>query len=224
LDPKSTVLILQSKLLPQMSTLAIHLCLIKTMITTTENLSPSTQNSLIARWRFWIPVALQLLIIALVPAPKAYTLATGKTVFLQTIPVDPYDILRGRYVTLNYEIANWETLEKLPGWEPEFERERSEFYLILEGSSTSSTDPWQVVAVSKVYPKNLDPDQIVLKASGGSWPGASLGIDQYYIPEDIGDRLEVDIRAHQAKTRVEAKIDSFGHAAIVGVWVEDRSY
>lgn len=192
------------------------------MITQTQTLAPAHPKKSIATWRFWIPVALQLLIIVSVPAPKAYTLATGKTIFLETIPVDPYDILRGRYVTLGYKVADWQTLKKLPGWQSRF-KEESEFYLILEGDN-NFISPWQVVAVSKDYPKTLDPNQIALKASGAAWWGANLGIHQYYIPEDIGDGLEADIRAHRDKTRVEAKVDSLGHAAVVGVWVEDRSY
>ena len=69
------------------------------------------------QWRFWLPLCLQIALILTVPIQSAYTLILGKTAILQTIPVDPYDLLRGYSQTLRYDISRPETLRSLPGWE-----------------------------------------------------------------------------------------------------------
>ena len=67
-------------------------------------------------WRMWVPLLLQIGLIAAVPATAVYTFITGKTVVLQTVPVDPYDFLRGYYQVLSYDISARTNLQKLPGW------------------------------------------------------------------------------------------------------------
>ena len=66
-------------------------------------------------WRFAVPLLLQIGLVLVPPAQSVYTHITGKTVILQTIPVDPYDPLRGYSQTLSYDISRLETLKKLPG-------------------------------------------------------------------------------------------------------------
>ena len=56
-------------------------------------------NKIPAR-NFWLALGVQLLLLASVPAKAIYTLNSGTTVFLQTAPVDPVDLLRGYYQTL----------------------------------------------------------------------------------------------------------------------------
>ena len=64
---------------------------------------------------FWLVLAVQFMILASVPAASIYTQFAGTTLFLQTEPVDPYDILRGYYQVLNYDISDRNKLKKLPG-------------------------------------------------------------------------------------------------------------
>jgi uncharacterized membrane-anchored protein len=66
--------------------------------------------------RMAMPLLFQSLLICSIPFQSVYALLTGTTVVLKTQPVDPYDILRGYYQTLSYDISNVETLSKLPGW------------------------------------------------------------------------------------------------------------
>ena len=173
-------------------------------------------------WRILIPLVAQVLIIATIPAQKAATLATGTTVYLQTAPVDPYDLLRGRYVTLDYEIGDRMTLQDLPGSEAVDE---PEFYIQLAPPTAAldPTAPWQPVSVSVDYPADLPADHVVIRAQGGSWR-FDLGLGQYFIPDEVGDALEVDMNQYREETRVEAKIDDRGNAALVRLWVQDRPY
>jgi uncharacterized membrane-anchored protein len=66
--------------------------------------------------RMAMPLLFQALLICSIPFQSVYALLTGTTVVLKTQPVDPYDILRGYYQTLSYDISSFETLSKLPGW------------------------------------------------------------------------------------------------------------
>ena len=157
---------------------------------------------------------------------KAITLNTGTTVYLQTVPIDPYDVLRGRYVTLNYEISQVATLETLPGWSEDWTGVKRVLYITIEApdSPTSPTMPWQAVAVNEAYPEMVQKNQRVLKARWQGWGNLDLDLGAYYIPETIGDELEADIREHQELTRAEVKVDGKGQTALVQLWVEDRSY
>ncbi len=51
---------------------------------------------------FYLIVVFWLLIFSGFIAYKEYTLRTGTEVILKTMPVDPRDLFRGDYVTLNY--------------------------------------------------------------------------------------------------------------------------
>ncbi|NJK63070.1 MAG: GDYXXLXY domain-containing protein [Synechococcaceae cyanobacterium SM2_3_1] len=152
-----------------------------------------------------------------------YTLATGTTVYLQTAPVDPYDVLRGRYVTLGYVITRFDQLESLPGWSEDFRQAGTELYLVIETSGSGARSPWQAVAIYDHYPQNLPPQQQVIK---GHWRYDTLqiGLSEYYIPEEIGDALEADMRQQNGEALAEVKVDGSGNPALVQLWVEDRAY
>jgi uncharacterized membrane-anchored protein len=66
--------------------------------------------------RMALPLLFQSLLICSIPFQSVYALLPGTTVVLKTQPVDPFDLLRGYYQTLNYDISSFETLRKLPGW------------------------------------------------------------------------------------------------------------
>ena len=61
---------------------------------------------------------------------KEYTLRTGTEVMLKTVPIDPRDLFRGDYVTLNYEISTL-NLEEIPAEDSYFEY-NDRIYLALE--------------------------------------------------------------------------------------------
>ncbi len=54
---------------------------------------------------FFAIVAAQMVLLLAMIGVKEYTLRTGTTVVLQTVPVDPRSLLQGDYVILQYKIA-----------------------------------------------------------------------------------------------------------------------
>jgi len=174
----------------------------------------------------WLVIAMPLLfqgmIVLAIPSQKAYTLATGTTIFLETVPVDPYDLLRGRYVTLDYAVAQWESLETLPGWSPSLSAQGA-VYLTLKPGATEQ-DPWISTAISGEFPKTVPPGHQVIQGRWRGWRGLDFGLSQYFIPEAIGDGLEADLRANPTAGRAEVKVDPQGRSALVQLWVQDRNY
>jgi uncharacterized membrane-anchored protein len=200
-------------------------------------------------WRLWVPLLLQIGLIAAVPATAVYTFITGKTVVLQTAPVDPYDFLRGYYQVLSYDISDLTNLQKLPGWKdlptektpcapgivcPKNThnlKQQTSFYVILEAPKTA-TNPgrpqaWKPVRVSLENPVNLPVNQIAIKGKYNGWR-MEYGLETYYMPEDEREKVNQEISEAQRKQRqsflVEVKVDKTGHAVPVSLWVRDRNY
>ncbi|MBN4000833.1 GDYXXLXY domain-containing protein [Nostoc sp. LPT] len=199
----------------------------------------------IALWRFVVPLLIQTAIILAVPAQSVYTLVTGKTAILQTLPVDPYDLLRGYSVTLNYQISRIDNLKKLPGWEDLVKQnpvpdkrgeplaQGTNLYIILEEQKSSSGIPqaWKPVRVSGQFPTSLAANQIALKGQYSGYNSITYGLETYYIPEDQRNNINNDIsKARSIKPGqpqpivVEVKVNAQGKAIPINMWVRDRKY
>ncbi|MGK7901719.1 MAG: GDYXXLXY domain-containing protein [Hormoscilla sp.] len=187
-------------------------------------------------WRLWLPLAFQGLLIFSVAAQPVYTYLTGKTVIIQTRPVDPYDLLRGYYQTLSYDISSRETLQELPGGKavvklPRDRKSETSFYVILEkpgGDKAGAPAAWVPVAVSGDRPKDLSGDRVALKGEFQKYGQILYGLETYYMPED--QRVEINREISQAQASqarsfvVEVKVDDRGNALPVSMWVGDHNY
>ncbi len=161
-------------------------------------------------WRFWLPLLFQTALILAVPAQAIYTQLTGKTVILQTVPVDPYELLRGYSQTLRYNISNQEILSKLPGWQelPKQQPRQSKLNFIIEPGTrfyvilaepiappkSQLPQAWKPVAVSLRQPTKLPAQQVALK--GIAQAGAiQYGLETYFIPEDQREQINTELRS-----------------------------
>jgi uncharacterized membrane-anchored protein len=200
------------------------------------------QTNSLSWWRFLAPLTLQTLLIIAIPAQAIYTHLTGKTVILQTAPVDPYDLLRGYSQTLSYEISNTETLKQLDGWNDLIQQTDSQdknnlpsgtkFYVILQSPDSGEEKhplPWTPVAVSTQIPSNLPVNRVALQGEN-KYGTVNYGLETYYMPEDQREKINGEIRKlqqqsrEQAKFLVEIKVDSWGNAVPVSLWLGDRNY
>lgn len=159
-------------------------------------------------WRFWLPLLFQTGLILAVPAQAIYTQLSGKTVILQTIPVDPYELLRGYSQTLRYDISNQDSLRRLPGWQElpkqqpqgskiNFIEPGTRFYVILAEPvappKSQLPQAWKPIAVSLRSPTKLKNSQVALigLAKAGS---IQYGLETYYIPEEQREQINSDLR------------------------------
>ncbi len=206
-----------------------------------RQLSEILKQSLVVKkqtpaWKFWTPLLFQLILILAVPSQAFYTQVTGKTVILQTAPVDPYDFFRGYYQTLSYDISNRDTLKALPGWNEiakgdDYLPAGTLIYITLEQpkDSPNSSRPlaWKPIKVSAEYPQNLSNHQIALKGKSTGW-SIEYGLERYYMPENQREQINTTITEAQMKDQqsfvVEIKVNSQGKAIPVSLWVRDRNY
>jgi uncharacterized membrane-anchored protein len=175
-------------------------------------------------WRFWLPLLFQVLLILALPAQAIYTRLAGKTVILQTVPVDPYELLRGYFQTLRYDISLQENLRKVPGWEelpkqsgnskePSFIQPGTRVYVILQAPQprkASTQTPtsnlpqaWKPVAISTELSSQLPEDRVAL--SGIAQHGfIEYGLETYYIPEDQREQINDDLQAARSDESTES--------------------
>lgn len=197
-----------------------------------ENYGSDATRPLLSGWRLWLPLLFQAALIAAVPARDAYTYVVGQPVILQTAPVDPYDLLRGYYQTLRYDISNLDLLRSLPGGTAltEGQGKSIQFYVVLEAPTpTNATPPppWTPVRVSLDRPTDLSANQVAVQGQFNGWQ-VIYGLETYYMPEDQRQQINADISQVQMQSQesfvVEAKVDAAGNAVPVSLWVRDRNY
>ena len=152
-------------------------------------------------------VLLQLLILLGFIGVNEATLAFGKSVVLQTVPVDPRDLFRGDFVMLRYKIS---TLSDIPGlWRV---KEGDKAYVHVEQRG----DVWEAIEVSKAYREEWD----VFISGKVTHARAKrievqYGIESYFVPEGKGRDIE---RARDIKVRVS--VNRWGKATIEGLIVD----
>ena len=202
-------------------------------------------SSKIPAWRFWLPLALQILFILIIPTQAAYTLLLGKTAVLQTAPVDPYDFLRGYSQTLRYDISRPQELRSLPGWSDLIATEKNRkrgselvkvlFYVILEAPKTKVDSnqrptPWRPIAVSQQRPTNLPQNQVAIRGRMSGYRWVDYGLESYYFPEAQREEINQSIRQLQTDAAgnqafvVAVKVDGSGNAIPISLWLDDRQY
>ena len=175
-------------------------------------------------WRFWLPLAFQLLIVAVVPAPQLLAHATGTTVLLRTAPVDPYDLLRGRYMRLGYADDDSTALATVPGWKAAVEATPPPDDVWIVFAPTTAGKAWKPVEVRQAAPEGLPAGQVAIRAKLRSGD-VDWGMDQYYVPEGAGDGIEDAMRkAPRDGIVVEARVDARGNAVLEGLWIAGKRY
>ncbi|WP_392533928.1 GDYXXLXY domain-containing protein [Nostoc sp. C117] len=192
-------------------------------------------------WRLLAPLAVQTGLIMAVPAQALYTDMTGKTVILQTVPVNPNDMLEGNNLALDYNISRTANLSRLPGWQTLVSKGRgsgrrlpdgTNVYVTLQEQISSGRGvprAWRPLRVSSDRPTTLRANQVALR---GVYQDGSVnyGLETYYIPENQRQQITNDLQAQRARRGqvppivVKAKVDPQGKAVPISMWVRDRNY
>jgi uncharacterized membrane-anchored protein len=156
-------------------------------------------------------------------AYKEYTLRTGTEVLLKTLPVDPRDLFRGDYVTLNYEIST-QDMERI-------EAENSYFYysdpvylsLKLENGYGIPKKIYTTPPKNELYIKGK------VKDITYDWEAeentikelrVDYGIESYFVPEGRG--IEIEIEQQTGRKQIDAKviIDKYGNAVVKSLLID----
>jgi uncharacterized membrane-anchored protein len=164
---------------------------------------------------FAAAVAAQVLILIAMPLKKVYTRATGRSVILKVVPVDPYNMLSGYYVTLGYDISRAESFPDAPTL-----NNGDEAFAVIEAQPDGS---WRPVSLMTTQPGALPPGQVFIRGRKTQWQ-IEYGVEEFYIPEAKRGVIEQDLRENINQARVEVKVDSRGNAALVRLMIADRVY
>lgn len=134
-------------------------------------------------------------VIAWMIADRAAILRDGRAIVLKTEPVDPRDLLRGRYVRLNYTISN--IAASLFGLDEGERLERgATVYVKLE----EGADGYWIAAEAAATPPDGGEDVWIRgKARYGVWPASETvtveyGIERFYTPETEAPEIEKRMR------------------------------
>lgn len=164
---------------------------------------------LIAVSFLWIAVAVGLII------SKQHIIRTGKTVLLETVPVDPRDFLRGDYVVLRYKISTI-VLQQIQ--RKSYCGQGEKVYVKLEPRERF----WEAVAVKTKKP--VSDNGVYLKARVKYCYDEKLelnyGIESYFVPEGEGKDIEKNMQGNKSSVEVEVLVDTSGNAIIKKVFVK----
>lgn len=160
-------------------------------------------------------VLLQVLFLAAMMMRPLATLATGSTMLLRVIPVDPRDLFRGDYVTLSYEISRPRT-KTVDGWTENWERlqqmQGNAVYVLLAPEADGKH--WQSTGYQLDQPTTG-------KFIRGTIDGRGLvrfGIEQYFVQEGQGRDYETAVR--KKKLSAEVILDDSGYAQLKRLVIE----
>lgn len=141
---------------------------------------------------------------------KYYTVHTGVPVLLKTALIDPWDVFRGEYVRLGYEISSIKAESVKDDLNLKGNQYDKKVYVALEKGDKY----WNAVGIYEERP-DAGPNQVVLKARLLYYDQhqkeyrLQYGIESYYVPEGEGKRLE-----NLRDLDVVVKVDRFGNSVI----------
>lgn len=164
---------------------------------------------------FVAAVALQLAILLGVPAKKVYTRATGREVVLRVAPVDPYNPLKGYYVTLGYDIGQPSAILNAPDLQ-----EDDVIYTIVERQDSGV---WEPVGLERTLPTDLPSNRAAIR---GRWHERRIlyGIEEFSIPESKRQVIADDLNKNRNEARVDVKVAANGEAALLRLRIQERVY
>jgi len=183
--------------------------------------------------RLWIAAiivaALQTAVLGYMVGERAWGLRSGVEVILKTAPVDPRDLLRGDYVTLNYDISRV-PVSTLVGGPPKESLNNQ----VLSVRLKKQDDGYWGVVESSFATLDVKPDTVVLKSlpfdyvSYGDLADTSqatiavtYGIERYYVPEGQGH--DIENARNDSRVAIAARVSSDGAAHIRSLLLDGKS-
>lgn len=181
--------------------------------------------------QFLIVVAAQLCVILGIIIYKVSVITGGVPVVLPIEPVDPRDLLRGDYITFQYKISTLEP--SYFAYSPVMNGD-TVYVPLKEESGIFSADKGIAKEIPKGDTRIFLRGKVERGGAGDSFnptfpvePGninirVKYGIEEYFIPEGEGGRL--NLWKKEDKACAEVKIDKRGRSAITKIIVNDKPW
>jgi uncharacterized membrane-anchored protein len=132
--------------------------------------------------------------------------------------VDPYDVLRGYYMTLSYVIAEPE------GARLENAKTGAVKYTVLERGDDGI---WRALACEDEPPAELGEGRALIRGRVDKrWRQGPIvyGIEKYFVPETMRREIEQAIRDEGHAILVDVAVDDDGDAAVLRLHVGEKTY
>ncbi len=159
-----------------------------------------------ARIAFWVIVAAQLAFLIGFIAARDADLREGRTVLLQTVPVDPRSLLQGDYAILDYEIA------RIPAAFPDWNVGQTVYVGLHEGPEV-----WRNGGYS-LRLRDIR-TEVFIKGRVDRPGHLDFGIGAYFVPEGSGRIIE-----NADDVKVVVKVNENGNAVIKDVLVDGEPF
>ncbi|MEK7660359.1 MAG: GDYXXLXY domain-containing protein [Patescibacteria group bacterium] len=175
--------------------------------------------------KFILAIALQIVVIVSIIIFKLSVLTGGTDIMLKIVPVDPRDVLRGDYVTFEYEISSVESYYA----RSERIKNGDMVYVVLSPDGKY----YGVSNIQKNKPVNgqlfikgrvdrgaeeSQADVGVYRTFGGVDLHIVYGIEEYYIPEGKGRNMSF----WNTDAAARVSVDENGNAALKSIYVNDK--
>ncbi len=177
------------------------------------------------RTLFLIGLLVELVAVLMIFLPNALLVATGTTVTLKTIPVDPRSIFRGDYVVLSYEIA-----QKYSGPGP---KENTYASIPVYATLEKKDNVFVAKEFTTVKPVLAAGEACITGVARSEYRWISDNsnrmvnvvsfpdIEQFFVTEGFGRELEQATRSH--KLFVDIATDASCGAVIKGVRIAEEA-
>ncbi|HTN52045.1 MAG TPA: GDYXXLXY domain-containing protein [Anaeromyxobacter sp.] len=152
-------------------------------------------------WPLGAVVLLQLGILAAIPLRQARARLAGTEVTLETMPVDPYDLLSGYYVTLRYRAEEAPRAAGLG---------EGEAWLVLAPGSPA----WSGVEVRAGRPVPA-PGQVAIRVEVERGRVRIPSAGRFYVPEARRHEVDEALRAVRSAALVDLKVGEDGSVALL---------
>jgi uncharacterized membrane-anchored protein len=177
--------------------------------------------------KFILAIALQVIIIFAIIIFKISVLAGGTDVLLKIVPVDPRDMLRGDYVTFQYDISNLDSYitrgQQIRDGDMVYVvlRQNGKYHFAQNVQKTKPKDGG-VFIKGTVVNGGVDTRSDIFRNQNFSNSRIHViyGIEDYFIPEGKGRGL--NSREKEAAARVV--IDENGNAVLKQLYIDGKSW
>ncbi|OGF24847.1 hypothetical protein A2331_04875 [Candidatus Falkowbacteria bacterium RIFOXYB2_FULL_34_18] len=180
--------------------------------------------------KFILAVSIQILVILIIIIFKYSVLTGGSAVFLEIMPVDPRDPLRGDYVTFQYKISsinrysfNYEPYNGDIIYIPL--RQQGQYWNVIGGISKNKNDMNNKLFIKArvVSGGKLSGAKSFSSFSDDNWDTSirvQYGIEEYFIPEGAGRNFNF----WNKKAKAKVMIDDYGNAVFKQLYIDDEPW
>lgn len=184
--------------------------------------------------KFILAIALQVAIILTIIIFKLSVLIDGTEVLLRIMPVDPRDLLRGDYVTFQYDISNLDYFynngQEIKNGDTVYVvlRQNGKYWIAQNVQKTKPTGDKLFIKgkVERVdFENQFDPFYISSSLMYQNFSNFRIhviyGIEQYFIPEGKGRNF--NFRNNKEIAALVA-IDDNGNAVLKKIYIDDKPW